>query len=393
MGQSAMSTEQSMQYGARSEKQMAYYNKCINTLANAFHYSVVAPTDENPLSGEVSAAERETAEYVSRLFKSVYEPGAPKESASQLAAASYIDPEKEYPDPSTILSSNDIPVLTQGDFSAVVGQAGTRKSWFCLLLAACYLSEGRFPESSPFEAETKPRLLLWIDTEQGASRVARTQRRLARAVGETSGKYMFFSMREFEAPTRLMATAYLIIRYKPALVVIDGIADLMNDPNDVLESALIRQFLLSITSRCNNHIIAVIHSNEKSIVDKARGHVGSEVSRKASTMFNLTSEGVSTTVAYDKTRDSRPEGFSLIIEDGLPKIIDMVRPTPAAKKEKLNLFATYCKRHPTGVRKSELLRYFVDASGKSASTAKRLCQLALEMEIIEKSGEYYYEKS
>lgn len=200
-------------------------------------------------------------------------------------------------------------------------------------------------------------------------------------------------MREFEAPTRLMATAYLIIRYKPALVIIDGIADLMNDPNDVLESALIRQFLLSITSRCNNHIIAVIHSNEKSIVDKARGHVGSEVSRKAATMFNLTSEGVSTTVAYDKTRDSRPEGFSLIIEDGLPKIIDMVRPTPAAKKEKLNLFATYCKNHPTGVRKSELLRYFVDASGKSASTAKRLCQLALEMEIIEKSGEYYYEKS
>lgn len=387
-----MSANQAMQYGTRSRRQLAYYNKCIKTLANAFHYSVVAPTDDNPLSGEVSAAERETAEYVSQLFKSVYEPGAPKCSASQLAVASYIDPSEEYPDPPTILSSYGIPVLTQGDFSAVVGQAGTRKSWFCLLLAGCYLSEGRFPESSPFETEGKPRLLLWIDTEQGASRVARTQRRLSRAVGDTDGKYMFFSMREFEAPTRLMATAYLIIRYKPALVIIDGIADLMNDPNDVLESALLRQFLLSITSRYNNHIIAVIHSNEKSLVDKARGHVGSELARKASTMFNLTSEGVSTTVAYDKTRDARPEGFSLIIEDGLPKIIDMVRPTPISKKERLNLFATYCGNFPSGVRKSELLRYFMDASGQSVSTAKRLLQLALEKGIVEKKEDLYYEK-
>lgn len=387
-----MTTDQSMQYGARSQKQVAYYNKCIKTLANAFRYSVVAPTDENPLSGEVSAAERETVEFVSRLFESIYKPGTTRQSASQLAMASYIAPEEDYPEPPTILSSYGAPVLTQGDFSAVVGQAGTRKSWFCLLLAACYLSEGRFPESSPFEAEMKPRLLLWIDTEQGASRVARTQRRLARAVGETDGKYMFFSMREFDAPTRLMATAYLIIRYKPALVIIDGIADLMNDPNDVLESALIRQFLLSITTVYDNHIIAVIHSNEKSIIDKARGHVGSEVSRKAATMFNLTSEGVSTTVAYDKTRDARPEGFSLIIEDGLPKIINMAKPTPPAKAERLNLFVAYCKKHPDGVRNSDLVRFFVDVSGQSVRTAKRLCQMALDKGLIEKVEDLYYEK-
>lgn len=388
-----MTTAKKIPYGERSNRQMAYYDKAIQRLSAAFHYEAVPPDADNPLSEAVSAAERETADYVRSIFESVYKPGSVQKTAARLALESYVDPQKDYPEPQTIIASDGIPVLTLGDFSAVVGQAGTRKSWFCLLLAGCYLSGGRYPANSPFELEAPPGLLIWIDTEQGASRVARTQRRLQRMIGDSEGQYMFFSMREFDAPTRLMATAYLIVRYKPTMVIIDGIADLMNDPNDVLESAVIRQFLLSASSIYGNHIVTVIHSNEKGITDKARGHVGSEVARKAATMFQLVSEGDYTNVTYGKTRDACPQTFSLVISDGMPLTTATVTPQTQASKEKLNVFADYCKAHCGGVRHVDLLRHFVDATGKSMVTAKRLCKLATEVELIEKQGDLYYAKT
>ena len=122
---------------------MAYYDKAIQRLTAAFHYEAVPPDADNPLSEAVSAAERETADYVRSIFESVYKPGSVQKTAARLALESYVDPKKDYPEPQTIIASDGIPVLTLGDFSAVVGQAGTRKSWFCLLLAGCYLSGGQ----------------------------------------------------------------------------------------------------------------------------------------------------------------------------------------------------------------------------------------------------------
>ena len=137
----------------------------------------------------------------------------------------------------------------------------------------------------------------------------------------------------------------------------------------------------------------MIHSNEKGITDKARGHVGSEVARKAATMFQLVSEGDYTNVTYGKTRDACPQTFSLVISDGMPLTTATVTPQTQTAKEKLNVFADFCKAHCSGVRYVDLIRYFVDTTGKSMQTSKRLCKLAIEMELIEKQGDLYYAKT
>ena len=70
------------------------------------------------------------------------------------------------------------------------------------------------------------------------------------------------------------------------LVVIDGMADLVSDVNNIEESNKATQKIMEWSARLNCHIVTVIHSNFGS--DKPTGHLGSSfLKRKQKHKYNL----------------------------------------------------------------------------------------------------------
>ena len=71
------------------------------------------------------------------------------------------------------------------------------------------------------------------------------------------------------------------------LLVIDGVADLVYNTNDIKEGVLIAEKLLKWSSEGKFHLITVIHKTGSS--DKARGHLGTAIQFKAETIILMDS--------------------------------------------------------------------------------------------------------
>ena len=106
------------------------------------------------------------------------------------------------------------------------------------------------------------------------------------------------------------------------LVIIDGIADLCSDVNDITQGNYVAQKLMQWTKELNCHIVTVIHSNFGS--DKATGHLGSTLYKKCETAINLEANTVNkglVTVSCKMSRNTAFEDFSFMVNDyGLPKV-------------------------------------------------------------------------
>jgi hypothetical protein len=107
------------------------------------------------------------------------------------------------------------------------------------------------------------------------------------------------------------------------LIVIDGIADLVSDANNLEESNLIVQKVMAWSTVYNCHIVTVIHSNFGS--DKPTGHLGSFLEKKAETQIQLEKDENKfgcITVSCKRSRNTPFESFDFMLnENGLPKII------------------------------------------------------------------------
>ena len=106
------------------------------------------------------------------------------------------------------------------------------------------------------------------------------------------------------------------------LVIIDGIADLVADVNDIVQANECVQKLMEWSAKKNCHIITVIHSNWGS--DKPTGHLGSFAEKKAETQIALERDddtGV-VRVSCKRSRNYNFEDFEFKINQfGFPEVI------------------------------------------------------------------------
>jgi hypothetical protein len=113
--------------------------------------------------------------------------------------------------------------------------------------------------------------------------------------------------------------------------VIDGLADLVADFNDLKETNLLIQKVMKWTDDKKFHLMTIIHQN--SYTNKATGHLGSSILKKAETVCNLSIVDDMAQVTFSYTR-----GFPIdkvyfkIDEDGLPFVGDTPPPAPNLKK-------------------------------------------------------------
>ena len=180
--------------------------------------------------------------------------------------------------------------FSYGEFSAIVAASKNKKTFFKSALVSSFIggkSNNFFPEMKT-QRQGEP-FIIDIDTEQGDYYAQRAFRRVADMVGETYNNYLPFGLEELDPEEIIKFIDGLMsdTRYagKIRWLSIDGIADLVVNTNDIIESVKVAQKLKHWRKKGNTHINTVIHKT--STGDKATGHLGSYVQKKSETVILL----------------------------------------------------------------------------------------------------------
>lgn len=149
--------------------------------------------------------------------------------------------------------------------------------------------------------------VIHIDTEQSRNDHHRLlMRSLKRAGEEVCPDWLLsFCMTSWDPAEIIKAITFLCERAKQAFggihsIIIDGVADLVSSPNDEEESNAVERYLRSLAIKYGCSVVCVIHKNPGS--DKSRGHLGSQLERKAETVLFLEKKNDVTIMYSDRTR-------------------------------------------------------------------------------------------
>lgn len=214
-----------------------------------------------------------------------------------------------------------IPIGTYGNFSFIQGPPKSKKTFFISLLSSAYLGDNHFVGGIKGNRGNKS--LIHFDTEQSDFHSSKVFRRAIEMSGITENYYTF-ALRELNYFERVQVIEQSLSQIKNVgLVIIDGIADLVSDVNDLEQSNQCVQYLMKWTARYNCHIITVIHSNFGS--SKPTGHLGSFLEKKCETQIELEvhpamSERIN--VGCKRSRGFPFQNFSFKVNQiGLPEVI------------------------------------------------------------------------
>lgn len=213
-----------------------------------------------------------------------------------------IDRTKKQPKPEPLISIGgrmvkgkyyDTYVCTKGEMSAIVAPSKTFKSMLSSALIACFMggenSQRLFPSIKSFKKEECT--IIHLDTEQGNHYAESTFRRTEKIYGELNVNYDTYAMRSVSAEYRvrfiddLLKNQNILYNHPIKFIIVDGIADLVDDTNDIRMSKEVSDYVMRWTNEYGIHILTVIHKNHGS--DKPVGHLGSFVVKKAETVFLL----------------------------------------------------------------------------------------------------------
>lgn len=95
------------------------------------------------------------------------------------------------------------------------------------------------------------------------------------------GLFDVFNVRGVEWKERRPLLAEAIHHYRPDLVIVDGIRDLVNDINDGVLAQEVMEELLHLATQQNCCIVCVLHQNKGSEDHNLRGWIGTELMNKA----------------------------------------------------------------------------------------------------------------
>ena len=247
----------------------------------------------------------------------------------------YIDPNKEVKYPPIAISMGNfrvgsevypIPIGTYGNFSFISAPPKSKKTFFVSLLSAVYLKGKLDSHAKGMIGHRNDRCLVHFDTEQGRFHAQKVFRRVLDMTGLSDECYHTFGLRTLNNKDRLKFIEYFLYHkvQDAGLVVIDGIADLVSDVNNLDESSMVIQKLMKWTEELNCHIVTVIHSNYGT--EKPTGHLGSYLEKKAETQIQLELNTVNDEMVTVKCRRSRGfpfDKFSFKInKQSHPEIVD-----------------------------------------------------------------------
>ena len=250
----------------------------------------------------------------------------------------YIDPNEKIEHPPIAISYGEhsystkeglvtypTPIGTYGNFSFIAAPPKHKKTFLVSLLSAAYLGGEAERFAGNIKGHRDGKCILHFDTEQGRFHAQRVFRRPLDMSGLSNECYRTYGLRKLSHKERLNAIDYAIrTSDNLGLVIIDGIADLVSDVNNIDESNEVVQRLMKWTDVYNIHIITVIHMNWGST--KPTGHLGSALQKKCETEIHLEKSELDPSIIEVKCKSSRGRSFDnfnfFVNSHSLPEISD-----------------------------------------------------------------------
>ena len=209
----------------------------------------------------------------------------------------------DYPDPEYLISIGGVPTMPKGNLVALSAKWKNGKTFFCDILSAIFLG--------------RPSLGLRMDT----ARI----RKIIKAMTpeERHGDLEVYCLRnadievdedDDERISRFDFIKHCIEDGSPDLVVIDGVADLIYNYNDVNESQEVVNKLAAIANEHNCCIVAVMHQNKGRQDKNMKGHLGTMLYQKCSDMFNVEKCGNIFVVSHPVSRHRSCEGIAFKLD-------------------------------------------------------------------------------
>ena len=255
----------------------------------------------------------------------------------KLEKSCFVDLSEEMPHPEILLSIGQheykgnfypTPIMTAGEFSAIIATSKSKKTFLKSAFLGSYIggqSSILFPNIKSHRDNEYT--ILDFDTEQGKYYTQRTFRRVIEMVGANYENYKGYATRHLSSNERLLLIDYCLknqhkYNHPVKLVSIDGIADLVENTNDIVMSKEASDYIMKWTYEYNIHITTIIHKS--AVTNKPLGHLGTYVLKKAETVIDLEiQEDNSIKVSNPYSRGYRFDEFTFDInKDALPYLIE-----------------------------------------------------------------------
>jgi len=292
-----------------------------------------------------------------------------------------------------------VPLGTQGNLLCITGGEGTGKSnYVASIIAGAIHQPGTRIDTLGITVSENlhQKAVLFYDTEQSEVQLYKNINNLLRrskrlTIPEYLHAYCLTGMSRKE---RLQAIVQSMDKYHYQyggilLVVIDGIADLIKGANDEAESIAVVEELYRLAGIYNTCIVTVLHFIPNGL--KLRGHLGSELQRKAAAILSVEKDddpAVSVVKAL-KVRDGSPLDVPLM-QFAWDKKIGMhvylgEKPKEVKEKRKEDELVTIARdifNHKNFLTYMELCEQIQAALDVKDRTAKNYIRFMREKEII-----------
>lgn len=310
-----------------------------------------------------------------------------------------IIPGESYSQPRYLIRSCGVGSIPRGDIAAIKAKSKNGKSFLATIFASVILG-ARFGNIEPTETDTR---VLYFDTEQSKSNVANVQNRISELCGWEKSRrerLAVFALRKLNLERRWQYIRKKIEQRKPDAVVIDGIADLIRDFNNVEESRTIIEEVSQAAEEFNCTIIFVLHTNKAKDDTNMKGHLGSVAVQKCSDVFEVGKDKCTAglfNVKESENRNAEFPAFSFTLDaDIVPRPMQTTTPQTAAEKKRQELLDIFTplfadkKCQPYATLKDAIMH----AKGCTKSNADKLRKFAIdEAKILVKNADGTYSLS
>lgn len=312
---------------------------------------------------------------------------------------------KELPPMEFLFSLFDEPCFPRRELVAFTGRAKSGKTFvMSMLMALCATSE-----VLSFRRLTENKLrLLWYDTEQSDNSTQDILKNriiplYQRACGEDAifpeDMFDIFNVRNTDREKRELFLTTAINYYKPDLVILDGIRDLVGDINDGAVAQELIEKLMKIAQTNECCIVCVLHQNKSGESRDPRGWLGTELLNKAFDVF-ATEKLMPQRIfrleqLYTRKYDIEQCLYFSVDEEGLPCITDEPEVTFTnqlnnnGKGERSTLNDNYVIHHADGSWEMDVKRLFTDVfQDHETLTGAALRYAVMNLGKIETQGLY-----
>lgn len=236
-----------------------------------------------------------------------------------------ITPDTELPPMQFLFRLFGKPCFPRGELVALTGKPKTGKTFVAsMLMALCFTPEVLF-----FQREdARPLRALWYDTEQSD---VSTQDILKNRILPMSGQEEFspdefqvFNVRREPWRERMALLETAMGEFRPDLVVLDGVRDLVNDINDGVLAQEVMEKLMLLADVHNCCLVCVLHQNKSGEDKNLRGWIGTELTHKAFEVYECRKEldgSFSVSQLLTRKYDIRDTLRYVVDECGIPLLV------------------------------------------------------------------------